>query len=728
MKRLALTACVALLALGGWAGLRAYAAGGTYYLRGEQCGWGSGCPLYDDGTNGDRFAGDFIHSLSYTVNSPLESNDEYKFYRSDTDKWFPDPGANQTFDSTGPCSIYLLAQGNPYGITIADGADPYAAVSCDAAQSDFSPVSFLGNESFAGASESYVNEGSTIDLRVEVYANGLTNAGSATAGGAVLVQLEYRQWNASAQNWGSWNTYGTAFSFEQDDGANWQYLLSSVSFSKGIYELRASYTDWSGATGNTGSNTVVLYVSDATRTPHSIQVDGNLGDWRSNESQSGRDSVTNYLTWDERYVYVGWNGGGTSDKCIVGFDIDLGSSNDTVAYGGAAFPATGHPDYVLEYNKNTDVTYFFTRSGSSWGTSDTTGILAQEGSGPVCEARVPRSRLGGLVPGDDLGVVIYQSNWDSSWVFGASPVEGNSSGSALQYLNAQFHWLSTGSNMAPNAPDEGGRSEAALQPVSGGSSGSYTFGSTGADVDFPTQDDAPDSNCSIAVRVYENHVPPGTTGSVQRYYDITSDCSAYSADLTLSYTDGELDGNTESALDLWRWTGSAWEQHAIASGDRDTTNNRLTERDVTAFSRWVIDDNSPTAVSLLGFSGQAQRRGILLRWETASELDLVGFNLYRALRPDGPYLQLNSALIPAQHPGSPVGAAYSWLDGGVRAGRIYYYRLEQLSMAGEPILHGPIAVLWRQRVPPGIGQPVRQEGMPVDLFAPPLYTAPRSER
>lgn len=700
MKRI-MSIWTMLLIICGWMALRAQAAGGTYYLRGEQCGWGSGCLLYDDATNGDQFSGDYIHSLAHTVNEPLASNDEYKFYRSDTGKWFPDPGSNQTFDATGSCPVYMLAQGNPYGITINDGADPYAAVSCDAAQRDFSPVSFLGNEDFGSATATYISEGSTINLRVEVYANGLTNAGNATAGGAVRVQLEYRQWNASTQDWGSWTTYGTPFGFEQDDGANWQYLLSSFSLGEGVYELRARYTDWTGATGNTGSNVKTLFVSDSANTPHSIQIDGNLSDWRSNESFSGRDGTTNYLTWDERYVYIGWSGGGGSDKCIVGFDVDLGTANDTVAYAGAAFPATGHPDYVLEYNKNTDVTYFFTRSGSSWGTSDTTGILAVEGSGPVCEARVPRSRLGNLKPGDDLGVVIYQSNWNSSYVFGASPVVGNSSGSALQYLDAQFHWPSTGSGIAPNAPTEGGRSETAALQVTGGASGNYIFDDTGATIDFPTNDDAPDGNCTIAVRVYENHEPPASSGAVRRYYDISHDCSGYSADLRLSYADSELNGNSESALDLWRWNGSTWEQHAIASGDRDTTNNTLTERDVTAFSRWILADSDPTSVELIGFGGLAGRNGILLSWETASELDLVGFNIYRALRANGPYLRLNTQLIPAQHPGSPLGAVYSWWDRGVRAGRIYYYRLEQISIEGDPTWHGPIAVPFRWRSQPG---------------------------
>ena len=49
-------------------------------------------------------------------------------------------------------------------------------------------------------------------------------------------------------------------------------------------------------------------------------------------------------------------------------------------------------------------------------------------------------------------------------------------------------------------------------------------------------------------------------------------------------------------------------------------------------------------------------------WETATELDNVGFNLYRAKDIDGPWTLLNATLIPSQSPGSVFGATYTWLD------------------------------------------------------------------
>ncbi|MFN2168894.1 MAG: hypothetical protein ACK2U9_21885, partial [Anaerolineae bacterium] len=668
--------------------------GGAYYLRGEQCGWDTTtCPLYDDATHGDGWADDRIHSLSHTVNSPLSSYDGFKFWRADGNKWLPS-GSDLTFDSVGACTIYMLAQANPYGITVND-CQSYAYVTCDAATHDFSPVSFLGNEDFGAATEAYVTEGDTVDLRVEVYAAGLTDAGAATAGSAVQVGLETRTWQAASQTWGTWTDYGTPFSFELDEGNNWQYLLPGVSLPQGIHELRAKYTDWTGATGNTGSNTRVLFVSDAANTPHSIQVDAALADWRANESHAGRDGTTNDVTWDDRYVYVAWDGGGSSDKCIVGFDLDLGTANDTVAYGGAAFPATGQPDFVLEYYKGTDATYFFQRSGATWVDVGTSGIAVAEGSSPVaCEARIPRTRFGGdLDLDDDLGIVIYQSNSTSSWVFGASPVAGNSSGSATQSLNAQFHWPSTGSDVAPNAPAVGGRSEYAVHAVAGGAAGSYVFGETGATIDFPLADDAPDAGCDIDARVYENHLLPNGSAAVKRHYELQAGgCAGYSADLTLSYADGELTGNTETSLDLYRWTGSAWELHSVSSEDRDTTNNQLAARDVTAFSSWGADDASPTAIDLASFAAQPLAGAVSLKWQTASEVNLIGFHLYRAVA-GSPEVRLNADLIPARQPGSPIGASYAWLDDDVAPGVTCNYWLEWLDSLGAPQRYGPVSVV-----------------------------------
>ena len=80
-------------------------------------------------------------------------------------------------------------------------------------------------------------------------------------------------------------------------------------------------------------------------------------------------------------------------------------------------------------------------------------------------------------------------------------------------------------------------------------------------------------------------------------------------------------------------------------------------------------------------------------WETASELDNRGFNLYRGTSPDGWDRQLNSTLIPSQSQGSPSGFVYTWEDrAGLVAGTTYYYWLQDVDTSGAMTLHGPVSV------------------------------------
>ena len=108
---------------------------------------------------------------------------------------------------------------------------------------------------------------------------------------------------------------------------------------------------------------------------------------------------------------------------------------------------------------------------------------------------------------------------------------------------------------------------------------------------------------------------------------------------------------------------------------------------------------TPAAVELASFGATAQGSAILLEWETATELDNLGFNVYRSQAAEGERVQLNPALIPAQNPGSVLGATYSFLDEAAAPGVTYYYWLEDVDANGAATLHGPVSgqvqPLWR---------------------------------
>ena len=99
----------------------------------------------------------------------------------------------------------------------------------------------------------------------------------------------------------------------------------------------------------------------------------------------------------------------------------------------------------------------------------------------------------------------------------------------------------------------------------------------------------------------------------------------------------------------------------------------------------------PTAVTLVNFEAVPQNDHIQVTWETATELNNLGFNLYRSETAAGPWTQLNAALIPAQQPGSITGATYEWLDTSVIPNVTYFYRLEDVDIYGMSTFHGPVS-------------------------------------
>jgi hypothetical protein len=104
----------------------------------------------------------------------------------------------------------------------------------------------------------------------------------------------------------------------------------------------------------------------------------------------------------------------------------------------------------------------------------------------------------------------------------------------------------------------------------------------------------------------------------------------------------------------------------------------------------VLARGGITAVDLSSFTATPASRAIQVEWETATELDNLGFNLYRSESADGPWAQLNEGLIACQAPGSPLGAVYTFEDRDVRRGATYYYRLEDLDVYGQSTFHGPV--------------------------------------
>ncbi|MEA3335464.1 MAG: multiheme c-type cytochrome [Chloroflexota bacterium] len=104
----------------------------------------------------------------------------------------------------------------------------------------------------------------------------------------------------------------------------------------------------------------------------------------------------------------------------------------------------------------------------------------------------------------------------------------------------------------------------------------------------------------------------------------------------------------------------------------------------------------PLAVDLAYFEAKPGRKGIDLTWETVSEIDHLGFNLYRSDGLEGRKVRLNAALIPSPTPGSSGGNTYAWIDRKARSGRDHWYFLETIDITGNGEIVGTTMVAFEQ--------------------------------
>ncbi len=137
-------------------------------------------------------------------------------------------------------------------------------------------------------------------------------------------------------------------------------------------------------------------------------------------------------------------------------------------------------------------------------------------------------------------------------------------------------------------------------------------------------------------------------------------------------------------------TASNWSS-GVTSAPSALTQGAPNGGDNTAYINTL---RSNLAVTLNSFTATEAEDHVLVAWETVSELDNLGFNLYRSTDEGVMGERLNEELIPSQAPGSGQGFRYEWADYGVSAGVSYYYWLEDVDFAGNTTLHGPVSLFY----------------------------------
>lgn len=77
-----------------------------------------------------------------------------------------------------------------------------------------------------------------------------------------------------------------------------------------------------------------------------------------------------------------------------------------------------------------------------------------------------------------------------------------------------------------------------------------------------------------------------------------------------------------------------------------------------------------------------QRQSHRLHWETKSEVESAGFNIFRSERVDGDFARVNKDLIPAARFSARV-RQYEYIDSDIDPCKTYYYYVDGVSTNGE---------------------------------------------
>lgn len=247
--------------------------------------------------------------------------------------------------------------------------------------------------------------------------------------------------------------------------------------------------------------------------------------------------------------------------------------------------------------------------------------------------------------------------------------------------------LTTGSHLLTLGPDAacagdhdvlGSVTRTTLAPAT-----AYCFGHPDLRVTFHA-----DATLPASVTVTTSRSAPTLADAVARQYTIAAPGFSGQATLRLPFRDDELNANQADKLQLWHSDGADW----IALPPSASGAHFVEADNVTTFSTWALKNGpAPTAVTLVNLEASTAAGPAMLRWQTGSELDTVAFHIYRGTTPALPAAPI--AVLPAQAPGSPHGAAYAWADALAPApGVTYYYWVADVDWQGRETVNPPLTV------------------------------------
>ena len=100
--------------------------------------------------------------------------------------------------------------------------------------------------------------------------------------------------------------------------------------------------------------------------------------------------------------------------------------------------------------------------------------------------------------------------------------------------------------------------------------------------------------------------------------------------------------------------------------------------------------SGPTPAQVSSFDATSGKGGATLNWKTASETEILGFNIWRYQGAKG--VKVNRTLVRAKRSGEPKGASYRYIDQVRGAKRGLTYRLQLVDLKGKRTWYAAFAI------------------------------------
>jgi hypothetical protein len=137
----------------------------------------------------------------------------------------------------------------------------------------------------------------------------------------------------------------------------------------------------------------------------------------------------------------------------------------------------------------------------------------------------------------------------------------------------------------------------------------------------------------------------------------------------------------------------------------DSTVPPFQETNVTSNGTYTNPSDQSLPVAMTSVVASASReQGVVVEWRVESETDCAGFHVLRSAESDGNYRQItDEANMIAGRGNASDAKDYRFVDRNVENGKVYWYKIVEVSTKGKRETYGPISVTALSPVPTEFG-------------------------